>query len=129
MNRDERDRNVNIAMQLMKLGVSNAGITELMTYHEPDEIERQLKFLPYRKAKRPEALIIDAVRHNYSPPKEFYYAKAEIESSTLRNELDQNPELPPGQADAESEGHGTPSAPRPRSANDRVAPGVVGPSS
>ena len=123
MSREEGDRNVNIAMQLMKLGVSNVGVVDLMTYYPPEIIERQLEFLPFRKAKRPEAFIVEAVRNNYSPPKEFYYAKAEIESSAVRDELDQNPELPPGQTDAEPEGHGAESAPRARSADDRLAPG------
>lgn len=71
-------RKVEIALDLMKLGVSNAGVAELLT-HDPDVVEAQLAYLPYRKAKRPEAFIIEAVRKNYSPPKEFYYAQDQAE--------------------------------------------------
>ena len=70
-----RERATQIAVRLMKLGVSNAGVQELLAQYPYEEIERQLDFLPLRKAKRPEAFIMEAVRKNYSPPKETYYAK------------------------------------------------------
>jgi len=120
------NRATKIAMDLMKLGVSNAGVTELLTYHSFDVIERQLEYLPFRKAKRPEAFIIDAVRNNYSPPKEFFYAQAQTEPADLRGQLDENSEPGHRQADAETEGHGAPSAPRTDSPDDRLAPGGPG---
>ena len=65
-------RLIQIALALQSLGVSQRGAAALMIDHPLDEIERQLAYLPYRKAKRPEAFIIEAVRNRYSPPKEFY---------------------------------------------------------
>lgn len=73
---DINPRLIHISLELQKLGVSQRGATQLMIEHPLDEIERQLAYLPYRKAKRPEAFIIEAVRNRYSPPKDFY-AKAQ----------------------------------------------------
>ena len=47
------ERAVQIAVKLMQLGVSRAGIDELLQ-HPYDVIEQQLAFLPYRKARRPD---------------------------------------------------------------------------
>jgi len=67
-------RAVKIAIELQQLGVSQSGAAQLLTQHSFEEIERQLQYLPYRKAKRPEAMIVEAIRNNYSPPKEFFHA-------------------------------------------------------
>lgn len=67
-------RAIQVAMELQKLGVSRAGCIELLSSYPLEDIERQLQYLPYRKAKRPEAFIIEAVRNGYSPPKEFFNA-------------------------------------------------------
>ena len=88
------NRATKIAYQLLKLGVSHRGVQELMIGYPYDQIERQLEFLPLRKAKRPEAFIMDAVRNNYSPPKEFYYAKAQTEPSPVASPLDEGSQLP-----------------------------------
>lgn len=69
----EADRMVSLAIRLQRLGVSQRGTQELLLY-PLDVIERQLDYLPYRKAKRPEALIIDAIRNDYSPPLELFHA-------------------------------------------------------
>jgi hypothetical protein len=66
-------RSVELAMDLLKLGVGNPVVIELLQY-DHDVIERQLEWLPYRKAKRPEAFIVEAIRNDYTPPKEFFYA-------------------------------------------------------
>jgi hypothetical protein len=87
------ERMTAIAIELMKLHVSQAGITQLFNLGDLDEIERQLIFLPYRKAKRPGAFLIEAVRHRYSPPKEFTYAKHITPVSTSRDGVDEDPEL------------------------------------
>jgi hypothetical protein len=68
------ERAIKLAIELQKLGVSQLGCTRLLVEHSFEEIERQLEYLPYRKASRPEALIVEAIRHNYSPPKEFFHA-------------------------------------------------------
>lgn len=83
-----KERATKIAYDLLKLGVSNTGVQELLVNYPYDQIERQIQFLPFRKAKRPEAFIIEAVRRNYSPPKEFFYAKNQVESSTSEHPLD-----------------------------------------
>jgi hypothetical protein len=82
-----------IAIELLKLHVSQAGITQLFNLGDLDEIERQLMYLPYRKAKRPGAFLIEAVRNRYSPPKEFTYAKHLAPVSSARDGVDEDPEL------------------------------------
>lgn len=100
------DRIRNLAIELTKLGVSPRGIQELLL-HPPELVERQLAYLPYRKAKRPEALIIEAVRHNYSIPKQFYYASLKAQRSKPIDQLDPGAELPDPDGDADPLGHGT----------------------
>jgi len=103
-------RLVEIALDLLKLGVSNTRVTELLGY-DPDVIERQLEWLPYRKAKRPEAFIIEAIRNDYSPPKEFFYAPPQTIASDPAAALDEDPEFALGSSFAEAQGHRTPGAP------------------
>ena len=81
------DRSVEIAGRLLQLGISHAGCIELLQF-PLDEVERQLDYLPYRKAKRPGAFLINAVRNRYSPPKEIYYAKDSIEAHGVHDPLD-----------------------------------------
>lgn len=69
------ERMTQVAIELMKLRVSQAGVSQILANYELEEIERQLIYLPYRKAKRPQAFIIEAIRNRYSPPKEFTYAR------------------------------------------------------
>lgn len=69
------DRKTEAAVRLMELGVSESGVVDLLSKHAVDEIERQLDWMPYRKAKRPAAFIIDAVRRGYSAPKEAFRAE------------------------------------------------------
>ncbi len=85
-----RDRATHIAIDLMKLGVSNRGVEELLANFPYDLIERQLQYLPFRKARRPEAFIMDAVRQDYSPPKEFFYAKAKAQLPTAEERMDES---------------------------------------
>lgn len=81
-----------LALDLLKLGVSSAAVQDLLAHYSYDLIERQLTYLPYRKAKRPEALIIEAIRHNYSAPKECFYAPPQTESPGTGRPMDQDPE-------------------------------------
>lgn len=83
------DRAIELAIALMRVGVSRAGVTELLSSYEFDVIERQLQYLPFRKAKRPEAFIIEAIRHDYSPPKELYYAPTQTQP-TSESDLDED---------------------------------------
>lgn len=84
------DRSVAAAAALMRLGVSRAGIVDLLAHHPIETIERQLRWLPLRKARRPEALVIDAIRFDYSSPNLFRHAKDEAP--------------PPGRSDPVHEG-------------------------
>ncbi|MBS1712972.1 MAG: hypothetical protein JST30_01410 [Armatimonadetes bacterium] len=104
----------------MKIGVSHKGIIELLVSHPYVEIERQLAFLPFRKAKRPEALIIEAIRHNYSPPKEFYYAKDKAQPAPAPDAVDEGSEPPDSSAPANTHRHGAEDPLDPPQANDRL---------
>jgi len=75
------DRAIIVASELMQLGVSKLGVTDLLTHYPLEQIERQLLYLPFRKAKRPGAFVVEAIRHDYSPPKEFFYATPETADS------------------------------------------------
>lgn len=92
------ERMTAVATELFKLNVSNAGVAQLLRDYPVEEIERQLLYLPYRKAKRPNAFIIEAVRGKYSPPKEFTYAKYLPEVSSTRDGVDEDPEFTFGPA-------------------------------
>lgn len=87
------ERMTAVATELFKLNVSNAGVSQLLRDYPVEEIERQLMYLPYRKAKRPNAFIIEAVRGNYSPPKEFTYAKYLPKVPATHDRVDEDPEL------------------------------------
>ncbi len=82
------DRNVAVAAKLLQLGISHSGVVELLQYYPIDQIELQLKWLPFRNAKRPGAFLINAVRNHYSLPKEAYYAKDQIEAHGSDDSLD-----------------------------------------
>ncbi len=86
---------VHIAIELQKLGVSNAGVVELLSKYPHDLILKQLEYLPLRKARRPEAFIIQAVRNNYSPPKELYHAQNTPASPSAAESLDEGSQPPP----------------------------------
>lgn len=98
-----------LAIELMRLGISQAGVAELMATSSIEEIERQLLYLPHRKAKRPSAFLIEAVRNKYSPPKEFY-AQAQTHTAATRNPLDEDPALAGGSPDAQAQGYGAASS-------------------
>lgn len=103
MNQDKLNH---LAVELMRLGISQAGVAQLMATAPIEEIERQLGFLPFRKAKRPGAFLIEAVRNKYSPPKEFY-AQTQAHPATTGNTMDENSARGGGSPDAHHEGHRT----------------------
>jgi len=113
------ERYLKAALGLQKLGVSQSGSLQLMNQYPLETIERQLFFLPMRKAKRPSAFIVDAIRFDYSPPKEFY-AKTKTQPSEDSCVLDQDAELSPGFADADTQGHGIEGSPDDSASNDRM---------
>lgn len=83
-------RRVALAVELFQLGVSHAGVVELLGY-DLDVIERQLRYLPFRKAKRPSAFIVDAIRMDYSPPPNATpYASSQNQPLQGSSRLDQD---------------------------------------
>lgn len=105
------DRLVLIAVRLQELGVSHAGTVELLSQYPPDLIEKQLEWLPLRKAKRPEAFIIEAVRNNYSPPKEAFHAQTQKPVAEPQALLDEAAQRSGGSVPADAEGHRIEGAP------------------
>lgn len=95
-----------LAMELLKLGVSKKGVEELLNHYPYEEIRRQLDFLPLRKAKRPEAFIVEAIRHSYSPPNEHFYASPETDPAGSRHSVDQSAEPSAGPHAPDSQGYG-----------------------
>ncbi len=106
-----QDRAVKVAVELYKLGLSQAGVEDLILHNSLDAIEEQLFYLPHRKARRPGAFLVDAVRNHYSPPKEFYYAKTEPQSTEAGDTLAEDAVRLDRSPDAIAEGHRTEGAP------------------
>lgn len=94
---------VKVAAELMKLQISNKAVSDLLLYFPLEEIEAQIRYLPFRKYRRPGPFLIDAIRFNYSPPKEFYYAQARTQP-TASEDLDSDTEPVSGPGDAETQG-------------------------
>ena len=88
------ERAVQLAMKLHLLGISRAGVIELLSQYSYDLIEEQISYLPYRKAKRPGAFLMDAVRNSYSPPKELFYAPPQTKPSAPADRLDEGSQRP-----------------------------------
>lgn len=110
-----------LAFRLKELGVSDAGIIELLSEYPYDRIEAQLNYLPFRKARRREGFIVAAVRHNFSPPKEFY-ASPKTQPLPTKHQLDEDAKRHPRPLDASSQGHGASGSPSPGSPDLRMAP-------
>lgn len=115
-----KERSIRVAIDLQLIGVSQAGVVELLSNYSLDEIEKQLEYLPHRKAKRPEAFIIEAIRHNYSPPKELYYAKTETEPTPSIDPLDSGSEQAVRSPTSTSQGYGATDSPPDDSPNPRM---------
>lgn len=115
------DRKTRLAVELYKLGVSKDGVVELLSQYSEDEIEQQLIYLPYRKAKRQEAFIVDAIRKSYSPPKEYYYAQAKADLAAAFDAVDQGSQRAFRQGDSQPQGHRAQDSPDPDSPDLRLA--------
>lgn len=117
-----QERATRIAYNLLRLGVSRSGVERLMLEYPYALIEKQLAYLPFRKAKRPEAMIIQSIRNNYSAPKNFY-APPQTNAPTTKRPLDQSAECAPGQAASQAPGYGTPAPAHPPPPDDWLEPG------
>ncbi|MBS1702862.1 MAG: hypothetical protein JST12_14455 [Armatimonadetes bacterium] len=100
------ERATRIAYRLMELGVSHAMVEHLMCHYAYDAIEHQLDCLPYRKARRPEAMIVQAIRKNFSTPNVHYHAKTQAARPADPVLVDPGPEPRDRPAHADTEGHG-----------------------
>ena len=63
-----QQRLIRAAMALMALGVSRPQTQALIAQYDLERIERQLRFLPHRSARKPSALIVAAIEEDYEPP-------------------------------------------------------------
>lgn len=95
-----------LVMELHFLGVSNKAIIDLVGDYPWEVIEDQLKYLPYRNARNKAAFIVKAIKHNYSPPKNYFYAAHQALAANPESQLDQNPESLVRQPSSQAEGHG-----------------------
>lgn len=125
MSTESQERAFRIAYALMSLGVSHDGVDRLTRNYSYDLIELQLKYLPYRKAKRPEAMIIESIRRNYSAPKDYFYASHQTESE-VHNPVDQGSQLPARHLAPDASGYGTEAPSRLASADGWLEPGGPG---
>jgi len=112
---------VHLAIELQRLGVSQHGIVELLSSYSHEEISRQLAWLPLRKAKRPEAFIIEAVRHSYSAPNQPHYAPHQTHASSNARRVDKSSQRFNRLTSSESERHRTPNHPRAPAADGGMA--------
>lgn len=117
------DKQTELAVALMRLGVSQEVVVDLLVQYPLDVIESQLQYLPYRRAKRKEAFIVEAIRKNYSPPKEMHHAKAKADLAAALNALDEDSKHPARSTDAIPQGYGTPAAPSADQTDDGLAAG------
>ncbi|MBS1714606.1 MAG: hypothetical protein JST30_09750 [Armatimonadetes bacterium] len=102
-----------LAVALMRIGVSKRGVEELLTNYPVETIKRQLAFLPFRKARRPEALIVESIRNDFSPPKEFYYASNQAHPSSAAHAVDEGAQPSDPNLAPDLDRHGTAAAPDP----------------
>lgn len=115
------ERAVQLAVKLQLLGVSRTGIIDLLAHCDHDVIERQLRLLPLRKVKRPAAFIVEAIRKDYSPPNDLYYAPTPPRPSP-GPAVDEGAQPPPRPPHAAAAGHGAEDPPHPPAPDDRLEP-------
>lgn len=61
-------READVKIELLKLGVGRSHILEIVEHYSLERIERQLKWLPYRRARKPSSLIVSAIKEDYDAP-------------------------------------------------------------
>ncbi len=57
-----------LVLELAHLGVGLRKARSLVDEYPAERIERQLKWLPLRAARRPASLLISAIENDYDPP-------------------------------------------------------------
>lgn len=61
-------RMVRIAKELLELGVVSSQVTRLLASYSLDQIEQQLRWLPFRKARNKASFIVTAIDNDYERP-------------------------------------------------------------
>lgn len=69
------------------MGVSDKAIGELLANYAKEIIHNQLLYLPYRQAKNPAGLLVQAIKGDWSPPKEYLAAKEEQKQAQEQKQL------------------------------------------
>lgn len=64
----QSEREADIKVALIKLGVRRSRIMEIVEHYDLTRIERQLRWLPYRRARKPSSLIVSAIKEDYEEP-------------------------------------------------------------
>lgn len=57
-----------LVLELVRVGVGLRKARHLVDSFPPEQIARQLKWLPLRRPRRPASLLITAIEANYDPP-------------------------------------------------------------
>ncbi|MBX3117419.1 MAG: hypothetical protein KF784_00020 [Fimbriimonadaceae bacterium] len=57
-----------LVLQLVEVGISLRKADNIASGYSYDLIRKQLRWLPYRAAKRPASLLIAAIEHDYDAP-------------------------------------------------------------
>lgn len=69
------DRQSSIRSKLIEIGVSKKTIEELIKEYPEDQIEKQIKYLPYRRAKNKAAFIVKAIKGDWEPTQNYLKEK------------------------------------------------------
>ena len=73
--------------KLKKVGVSDKAIVQIMAKYAPKIIQNQLSYLPYRQAKNPAGLLVQAIKGDWSVPKEYLAVKEKQRQTQEQNQL------------------------------------------
>lgn len=57
-----------LVLELVHVGVGLRKARSLVSEYAPERIEKQLRWLPLRAARRPASLLISAIENDYDPP-------------------------------------------------------------
>jgi len=73
--------------KLKQVGVSDQAIRAMMAKYPPKIIQQQLNYLPYRQAKNPAGLLVQAIKGDWSTPKEYLAVKEQQRQTQEQNQL------------------------------------------
>jgi len=76
-----------LAEKLKKVGVSDKAIQQILANYAKETIHNQLLYLPHRQAKNPAGLLVQAIKGNWSEPKEYLSLKEKQKQTQEQNQL------------------------------------------